>query len=99
HKNRIALRLVRKDEDAEPVAYTYGQLGQMAWQGAATLRQIGVGPGDRVVVMSENRPEWGIAYFAILLAGATAVPLDRELTLPEVLNLAKVSRAKAMVLS
>src|SRR4051812_46756207 len=99
HKNRIALRLVRKDEDVEPAAYTYGQLGKMAWQGAATLRQIGVGRGERVVLMSENRPEWGIAYFAILLAGATAVPLDRELSLPEVVNLARVSRARALILS
>ncbi|HEY0479788.1 MAG TPA: AMP-binding protein [Kofleriaceae bacterium] len=99
HRNRTALRLIRKDEDAEPIAYTYGQLGDMAWQGAGVLRQLGVGAGDRVVLMSENRPEWGIAYFAILLAGATAVPLDRELSLPEVVNLARVSRAKALVLS
>jgi long-chain acyl-CoA synthetase len=99
HRNRTALRLIRKDEDAEPIAFTYGQIGDMAWQGASMLRQLGIGAGDRVVLMSENRPEWGIAYFAILLAGATVVPLDRELTLPEVTNLAKVSRAKAMVLS
>jgi long-chain acyl-CoA synthetase len=112
HRNRTALRLVRKDEDAQPIAYTYGQVGEMAWQGAGMLRQLGIGPGgrsesgplhlgagDRVILMSENRPEWGIAYFAILLAGATAVPLDRELSLAEVLNLARVSRAKALVLS
>jgi long-chain acyl-CoA synthetase len=99
HRNRTALRLIRKDEDAEPTAYTYGRVGEMAWQGAATLRQLGVGPGDRVVLMSENRPEWGISYFAILLAGATAVPLDRELSLPEVLNLTRASRARALVLS
>ncbi|HEU4731778.1 MAG TPA: AMP-binding protein, partial [Kofleriaceae bacterium] len=99
HRNRTALRLIKKDEDAEPLSYTYGRLGEMAWQGAGVLRQIGIGVGDRVVLMSENRPEWGISYFAILLAGATAVPLDRELTLPEVLNLARVSRAKALVLS
>jgi long-chain acyl-CoA synthetase len=99
HRNRTALRLIHKDEAAEPLAFTYGQVSDMAWQGAGVLRQLGVGPGDRVVLMSENRPEWGISYFAILLAGATAVPLDRELTLPEVLNLAKVSSAKALVLS
>src|SRR5262245_613378 len=99
HRNRPALRLVREDEDAEPISYTYGQIGEMAWQGAGMLRQLGIGPGDRVILMSENRPEWGIAYFAILLAGATAVPLDRELSLAEVLNLARVSRAKALVLS
>ncbi|HET7505890.1 MAG TPA: AMP-binding protein [Kofleriaceae bacterium] len=99
HRNRTALRLVKKAEDADPVAYTYAQVGEMAWQGAGVLRQLGIGSGSRVVLMSENRPEWGIAYFAILLAGATAVPLDRELSLAEVVNLARVSRAKALVLS
>jgi len=99
HRNRTALRLIREDEDAEPIAYTYGQIGEMAWQGAGVLRQMGIGAGDRVILMSENRPEWGISYFAILLAGATAVPLDRELSLPEVMNLARVSRAKVLVLS
>jgi len=99
HRNRTALRLIRKDDDTEPLAYTYGQVGEMAWQGAGVLRQLGIGAGDRVALMSENRPEWGISYFAILLSGATVVPLDRELSLPEVVNLARVSRAKALVLS
>jgi long-chain acyl-CoA synthetase len=99
HRNRPALRLVRKEEGADPISFTYGQVGEMAWQGAGVLRQLGVGAGDRVILMSENRPEWGLAYFAILLAGATVVPLDRELTCAEVANLAKVSRAKAAVLS
>jgi long-chain acyl-CoA synthetase len=99
HRNRPALRLIRKEEDSDPIAFTYGQVGEMAWQGAGVLRQLGVGAGDRVILMGENRPEWGIAYFAILLAGGTVVPLDKELTCGEVANLAKVSRARAAVLS
>ncbi len=99
HRNRVALRLVRKDEDAEPISYTYGQFGELVWQGAGVLRQLGVGVGDRVVIMSENRPEWGTSYFATVVAGATVVPLDKELTLAEVVNLTKVSRAKVLVLS
>ncbi len=99
HKNRPALRLLAKQEDREPLTFTYGQLREAAWQGAGTLRQIGIGAGDRVIVMSENRPEWGISYFAIQLAGAAAVPLDKELTVAEVVNLARVSRARALVLS
>lgn len=99
HANRVALRLVRKDEDAEPLTYTYGQMGEAAWQGAGVLRQLGIQLGDRVVVMGENRPEWGVSYFAILLAGASAVPLDKELLLAEVVNLVKVSRARVLVLS
>ena len=99
HSNRIALRLVRKDEDAEPITYTYGQMAEAAWQGAGVLRQLGVVTGDRVVVMSENRPEWGVSYFATLLAGASVVPLDKELMLAEVLNLVRVSRARVLVMS
>ena len=34
------------------------------------LRQLGVAPGDKCMLMCENRPEWGITYFAFLLAGA-----------------------------
>ncbi|HLL25602.1 MAG TPA: AMP-binding protein, partial [Kofleriaceae bacterium] len=99
NRNRTALRLLRKEEGSEPIRFTYGQMHDLAWQGAGVLRQLGVTAGDRVILMSENRPEWGISYFAILLAGATVVPLDKELSAVEVVNLAKVSRSKAAVLS
>ncbi len=99
HRNRPALRLLRKDPDLEPITYTYGQMNEAAWQGAGMLRQLGVTKGERVMLMSENRPEWGVSYFAILLAGAAAVPLDKDLTMAEVMNLAKVSSARAIVLS
>jgi long-chain acyl-CoA synthetase len=103
HGHRPALRLLRKvgedDDPADPITYSYAQLGELAWQGAGVLRQLGVGPGAKCMIMSENRPEWGISYFAFLLAGAAAVPLDSGLTLPEVVNLARVSAAKTIVLS
>ncbi len=99
HRNRPALRLLPKDEGREPISYTYGQMGEAGWQGAGTLRQLGIGFGDKVGLMAENRPEWGISYFSILLAGAACVPLDKELTLAEVTNLLRVSSAKAIVLS
>ncbi|HEY1815528.1 MAG TPA: AMP-binding protein [Kofleriaceae bacterium] len=97
HRNRPALRLLHGDH--EPTTYTYGQLGELGWMGAGVLRQLGVGPGARVALMSENRPEWGISYFAIVLAGAACVPLDRELTFAEVENLVRASSARAVVLS
>jgi long-chain acyl-CoA synthetase len=44
------------------------------------LLQSGIHKGDRVAILSENRPEWSIADFAILLLGAVTVPVYATLT-------------------
>ena len=44
------------------------------------LQQWGVAKGDRVAILSENRPEWSTADFAILLLGAVTVPVYSTLT-------------------
>ncbi|WP_309750576.1 AMP-dependent synthetase/ligase [Novosphingobium sp.] len=41
---------------------------------AESLRALGLNPGDRVLLVSENRPEWLIADFAIMAAGCITVP-------------------------
>ena len=100
HRHRVAMRfLPRPESEEEPIVYTYGRVAELAWCGAATLRELGIGAGHNVMLMSENRPEWGISYFATLLAGGISVPLDSQLTVAEVLNLARVARARALVVS
>ena len=42
---------------------------------ACALYELGVKPGDRVAILSENRPEWTMADFAILAASAVTVPV------------------------
>src|SRR5438067_13010898 len=41
---------------------------------AVSLRSIGLEAGDRVALVSENRPEWLIADLAIMAAGCVTVP-------------------------
>ena len=41
---------------------------------SAALRAKGIKPGDRVMLVSENRPEFCIADLAIMAAGAISVP-------------------------
>jgi long-chain acyl-CoA synthetase len=44
------------------------------------LQEWGVRKGDRVAILSENRPEWSTADFAVLLLGAVTVPVYSTLT-------------------
>ena len=46
---------------------------------AHQLLKEGVKKGDRVAILSENSPNWGVAYFAIVRIGATAVPILPDL--------------------
>ncbi len=56
--------------------FTFGQLYRHSLAVAGRLQAQGVAKGDRVAILLENRPEWPMAYFGALLAGAVAVPLD-----------------------
>ncbi len=66
---------------------------------ARLLAEQGVGPGARVGLQSENRPEWGIAYLAILETGAVVVPLDAQLRRQEVGEILAAAEAGVCVVS
>jgi long-chain acyl-CoA synthetase len=53
---------------------TWAEAADKARHLAAALIRLGVQPGDRVALISENRPEWPISELGILAAGAIAVP-------------------------
>jgi long-chain acyl-CoA synthetase len=56
------------------------EFGQKVACIARTLRGWGIRQGDRVAILSENRPEWPIADMASLLLGAVTIPLYTTLT-------------------
>ena len=55
---------------------TYRQTAQAARALAVRLHEAGVRKGDKIVIWSENRPEWIAAFWACLLTGAIVVPVD-----------------------
>ena len=77
----------------------YGEIARQARALAGTLIRAGVGPGDRVALLSENRPEWAVAYFGLMAAGATAVPLDVQLSDREIGNILRHAGGRLAVAS
>ena len=64
------------DDGYRARSYTYAEIAQAARGFAARLQAAGVVKGDKVVVWSENRPEWIVALWGCLLNGSIAVPID-----------------------
>jgi long-chain acyl-CoA synthetase len=60
--------------------WRYRDLGTVVPRAAQVLVDAGVKPGDRVILWAVNRPEWGIAFFAVAHAGGISVPLDARHT-------------------
>ena len=48
------------------------------------FRSLGLSPGDRMLLLAQNKPEWLISLFAALRAGAIVVPVNPALTGPEI---------------
>jgi long-chain acyl-CoA synthetase len=64
------------DDGFRTERFTYQQVAASAHAFATRLRAASVVQGDRIILYSENRPEWLMALWGALLAGVVAVPID-----------------------
>jgi long-chain acyl-CoA synthetase len=78
---------------------TYKEVADQVCQFANGLSAIGIEKGDRVVIVSENRPEWVIADLAISAIGAIVVPAYTTNTNEDNLYILEHSEAKAAIVS
>ena len=76
---------------------SYAEVDRAARGVAAALRSRGIEAGDRVALLIPNVPEFTLAYFGILYAGGTVVPLNVLLSAPEVTYHLKDSGAKLLI--
>jgi long-chain acyl-CoA synthetase len=74
--------------------FTYSEVEEMSRRYGLLLQQYGIQKGDKVVILAENSPYWGIVYFAIIQAGAIVVPILTDFTSSQVKNILEHSEAK-----
>ena len=75
---------LRHHEGGDWRAIDWGEYGRTVEEVAAGLLTLGIGAGDRVGLLSGNRPEWHIADLAILSVGAVTVPVYPTSSSPQV---------------
>jgi long-chain acyl-CoA synthetase len=66
---------------------------------AAALLDLGIKKGDRVLILSENRLEWALTDYAILLTGAVTVPIYPTLLASQIEYIINDSEGKVLFLS
>jgi long-chain acyl-CoA synthetase len=90
--------LLRSDKDpAGPISY--GELLDRIEKLASGLLRLGVRKGDRVALLSENRPEWTIADFSVMAVGGVTVPIYTNLSPQQLAYQLKHSRTKLALVS
>ena len=94
---RVAFRIKRESGQYEE--YTYARFREMTVALAKYLDSLGVKKEKHIGLVSENRPEWPIIYFAILRTGATVVPMDALLPENELMHIAKSADMYALFCS
>jgi long-chain acyl-CoA synthetase len=65
----------------------------------AFLEKLGVQPGDKVALLSNNMPNWSSVYFSITFMGAVVVPILPDFSASEVSNVLVHSGAKILFIS
>ena len=89
--------MVRREGVWTPISAA--QLRRWVLSMARELQAWGIAKDDRVVLLSENRPEWAVTDFATLLVGGIVVPIYATQTPEQVLYVLKHSEARIAVVS
>ena len=87
----------KKNKEWSPLSWNETSLKVRKFAGG--LRSFGIKPGDKIVIVSENRPEWIIADLAINLIGAITVPAYTTNTEDDHHYILEHSDAKAVIAS
>ena len=80
-------------------AISYSELHDRIMTLAGRMHREGVAKGDRVAILAENSPNWGVAYLATVRLGAVVVPILPDLPESDVLHILGEMKAKVVFTS
>jgi long-chain acyl-CoA synthetase len=96
YPNKTAF-LYKKEGVYFPV--TYKEAANQVKIFASALQKFGINKGDKIAILSENRPEWAISDLAIMLVGAIVVPLHATFSPKAICNILNHSQVKIVIVS
>ena len=96
-KSRPDALLVKREDGFQPLSSE--EVRSQVQGVVAGLMTLGVEPGDRIALLSENRPEWLVSDIAILSAGAIDVPVYPTLPSNQIEGLLNDAGVKIIILS
>lgn len=79
--------------------YTYIQFKQKCIELSHRLSRFGISAGDKVAILSQNMPNWTVAFFSCLPFGRVAVPILPDSSENEVTNIINHSNTKVIFIS
>ena len=85
--------------EGEFKGFSYDEFGKRVKNFALGLASLGITHGDRIAMISENRPEWAISDFGILSLGATNVPIYPTITPQQIEYILKDSGSRLIIVS
>lgn len=99
--DRFARRAVamRAKADGRWYELSFADLARRVQDASIGLSALGIRPGDRVAILSENRPEWAISDYACLATGCVDVPVYPTLPAHQIAYLLHDSAAVAIAVS
>jgi acyl-CoA synthetase (AMP-forming)/AMP-acid ligase II len=89
--------LVFERSDAAPERWTYGELEARANRAAQALRAAGVEAGQRIAVLTGNRPETLVLYWAAMRAGLWFTPISIHLKAGEIAWMLESADIRALI--
>ncbi|HET9131918.1 MAG TPA: AMP-binding protein, partial [Terriglobia bacterium] len=78
---------------------TYNALLKNILKFGAALQSLGINKRSHIAVIGENRVQWGITYLTAMCFNHVIVPIDKNLTVNEIINILHESDATAVVFS